>query len=225
MRFILPLLVLATFGPLALTQAQTAPHDHEKTPAKSEESNSDYFWRKSDEAFHAGDYERAVGCHRAIVALDPTDVESYSVASWLLWSMGKGAEAVGFIERGLKANPKSPEMWDAAGQHFDLQKRFADSQNAYAKAVELSGKDAPQMLRRRYAHAAQHAGDLNTSIAVWRALVTDFPNEAVNKSNLARVEKAQKEAAATPTSTAMLGGAGLLAALALRAAPAGRKTL
>lgn len=172
---------------------------HESSPEEtpSTETTLDYFWRKSDEAFHAGDYPRAVRLHRAIVALDPHDVESYSVAAWLLWSMGENAAAISHIERGVGANPENWEMWDAAGQHYDLQKRAEPSlssraKEAYARAVQLLPSDADQneekMLRRRLAHAAEKADDLPLSLSTWRELVRDFPDDAVHKNNLKRVE-------------------------------------
>jgi tetratricopeptide (TPR) repeat protein len=196
MRSLPLLLALALVVPAVADPAKTpAPqppavegHEHDTVDPK-DETTVDYLWRKSDEAFHNGDYNRAVGLHKAIVVLAPDDVESYSVAAWLLWSMERGPEAMAFIQRGLDANPNDPEMWDAAGQHYDLQKKLPEAQKAYAKAVELSGKDAPQLLRRRYAHAAEHAGDWATSLTVWQALVKDYPNEAVNRNNLARVQK------------------------------------
>ena len=194
--------------------AQEAPHDHaghdhaghdhaghdHKAPAsgsarggaRANESNLDYLWRKSDEAFHKGDYERAVGLHRAIVALDPGDVQSWSVAAWLIWSMGRGEAAVAHIDRGLKANASSWEMWSEAAQHFDLQKIAPRSLEAYKRSVELQPAEADksdaQMLRRRLAHSAERAGDLALSAQTWRELVRLFPDEAVNKNNLARVE-------------------------------------
>ena len=163
-------------------------HDHGGASTANQGTLTDYLWRKSDDAFHAGDFPRAVELHRAIVTLDPTDSESFGVGAWLLWSLGKRAEADAFIAQGLKANPKDPEMWNVAAQQYDLEKDFTASQKAYGQAVELSGDKADQMLRRRYAHASEHAGDLNASLQTWRALVKDFPGEAVNKSNLARVE-------------------------------------
>ena len=163
-------------------------HDHAGGPKINEGSLTDYLWRRSDVAFHAGDFARAVEIHRAIVTIDPTDVESYSVGAWLLWSLGRGDDADAFIALGLKNNPDDPEMWDAAGSQYALQKQFAQERDAYGKAVELAGKDADQMLRRRYAHANEHAGDLAGSAQVWRGLVKDFPGETVNQNNLTRVE-------------------------------------
>ncbi|MDQ3815344.1 MAG: tetratricopeptide repeat protein [Armatimonadota bacterium] len=163
-------------------------------PNPREETNVEYFWRKSDEAFHLGDYERAIGLHKAIVALDPGDVESYGVGAWLLWSLGRGDEAVEFIGRGLKANPDDWEMWNEAGVQYDFQKRLREAQEAYAQALQLMPKEEnSQMLRRRLAHAAEKAGDFKMAVETWRALANDFPNEVVNKNNLARVERLQKE--------------------------------
>lgn len=195
--------VLKVLGVLALgatpVAAQTpdkhnhAPgdgHDHKPKIAARDETNTTYFWRKSDEAFHDGDYERAVNLHRAIVALDPGDVESFSVASWLLWSMDKPQDATNFIARGLTANPESWEMWNAAAQHYDLRKMKPEAKAAYVRALSLIPKDEDsQMLRRRLAHAAERDGDVTLSLQTWRDLARDFPNEPVNHNNLARVEK------------------------------------
>jgi tetratricopeptide (TPR) repeat protein len=167
-------------------------HDRPAQADPAKETNVDYFWRKSDEAFHAGDYERAVSMHRAIVALAPGDVQSYGVASWLLWSLGKGEEARAFIARGLKANPQNWDMWHEAGQHYELQKLSSEALEAYKKALALMPQDTPatdaQMARRRLAHSAERGGDLPLSVQTWRDLVRDFPQEVVNKNNLARVE-------------------------------------
>jgi tetratricopeptide (TPR) repeat protein len=190
------LILISVFSLSAALGAPCAQAHLEKPDAKpfgGGESNSDYFMRMSDEAFHAGDYDRAVLLHKARVAIDPEAVDSFGIAAWLLWSQGKGGEAVAFIDRGLELNPNDWNMWDEAGQHFDLQKKFDRSAQSYKRAVELVPADEPsQMLRRRYAHAAEKSGDLATSANVWRALVKDYPDQAVNKNNLMRVENLQK---------------------------------
>ena len=184
--------------------------DHAGGSKINEGSLTDYLWRRSDVAFHAGDFARAVELHRAIVAIDPTDVESYSVGAWLLWSLERGDEATAFIALGLKNNPDNPDMWEAAGDQYGLQKQFARERDAFGKAVELAGADAGQMLRRRYAHASEHTGDLAGSAQVWRDLVQDFPNEAVNKNNLARVEDEMKtKGAPAPAPAQTMGFVGL----------------
>lgn len=190
---ILPLLCAPT-----LAQPGHEGHDHgagEHAPssaARAEESNVDFFWRKSDEAFHKGDYERAIGWHRAIVALAPDDTRSWSVASWLMWSLGRGEDATAWIDRGLKQNPNSWEMWNEAAQQAELQKLAPRALEAYKHALQLlpaeADKQDAQMLRRRLAHAAERGGELELSAQTWRGLVRDYPSEVVNKNNLARVE-------------------------------------
>lgn len=175
--------------PSTMPDAAGVTHLHADGKPDRDETLVDYFWRKSDEAFHEGDYERAIGLHKAIVALTPDDVESYSVAAWLMWSLGRGDDAVQWLHKGIAANPNNWEMWDAAGQNYDLQKKFTDAEDAYGHAVQLITKeDDSQMLRRRYAHAAEKAGDIAASQRTWQDLVRDFPAEVVNKNNLQRVE-------------------------------------
>lgn len=205
-----PLLLLAVV-PFSLALAAPAPTKAKpkvapKKPAKklTKEQIVDALWKQSDVKFHAGDYPGAVALHRKIVALEPTDTESYSVASWLLWSLGKKDDAMQFIQKGLSANPKNAEMWDDAGQHYNLQKLPIKAEIAFGKAVGLSGKKADKMLRRRYAHAAQDAGHLGKSAQIWRALVADFPSDAVHKNNLARVENMLSESQRGPTQSAAL---------------------
>ena len=169
------------------------------------ESNVDYFWRKSDEAFHAGDYPRAVQLHRAIVALDPSDVDSYGVAAWLLWSMGKTQDADNFLGVGLKANPKNSDMWDTAAQQYDLEKELPAAEDAYTKAVALGDPklcNDNDMLRRRLAHALEHNGHLPEAQGVWEGLVKDYPADPVAAHNLDRVKR---EIAAGATRTDALG--------------------
>lgn len=199
MMRILPLLLLVAV-PLSLAtgapQSPAKPKVTKKKTAKKPLTKTqivDSLWQQSDARFHAGDYMGAVALHRKIVALEPTDVESYSVASWLLWSLGKREDALVFLQNGLNKNPKNPEMWDAAGQHYNLQKLPQKAEIAFGKAVDMSGKKAGKMLRRRYAHAAQNAGHLGKSLTIWRALVADFPGDAVHKNNLARVQRALAE--------------------------------
>jgi len=217
-------------GVLAFSAGAQTPHDeadgadhsgHDHTrPAKNpaDETQVDKFWRLSDEAFHDGDYPRAIHFHKAIVLLDPHDTESYGNAAWLMWSLGQKTEALAHIARGLKANPTDSEMWDVAGQQYDLQKKetpalAVKAKEAFASAVKFlpegADKESAQMLRRRLAHAAEKAGDIKLSIATWRQLVADFPEDVVNKNNLARVENLRK----TKTKTAMLsvaaGSAGI----------------
>lgn len=198
---------LAFFALLSVAWAQPAPtaddghnhapgdgHNHSEVPkpsASPREANLDFFWRKSDEAFHAGNYPLALEWHRNIQYLDPQDVESYGIAAWLSWSLGRPETAHQFLKSGLQNNPRDPEMWDTNGQQQDLEKNYAQSFKSYKKAVALAGKNAPELLRRRLAHAGEKAGQRALALKTWRALVRDFPDSPVNANNLKRLEAAK----------------------------------
>lgn len=167
-----------------------------KAKAKAKDplnASLDFLWEQSDEAFHKGDYPTAIKIHRAIVTLDPTDTESFGVGAWLLWSLGQKADARAFIQQGLTANPKTAEMWNVAAQHYDLEKSFSDAKRAYVQAVTLSNGKADEMLRRRLAHSAEHAGDLDLALQTWTELARDFPASVVTKNNLARVKELKEK--------------------------------
>jgi tetratricopeptide (TPR) repeat protein len=195
------------------TLAQTA-HQHDSSKAVNKATNA--LWAQSDKAFHDGDYERAILCHKKIVAIDPHDVQSFGVAAWLMWSLGKKTDALAHIAQGLKENPNDWEMWDEAGQHYQLQAGMRDpnptlqqkAKDSFARAVALLPKDTDkneaQMLRRRLAHVAEHVHDYDLALATWKKLVEDYPDEAVNKNNLARLERelAEKNRAQIHTATA-----------------------
>ena len=70
-------------------------------------------------------------------------------------------------------------------------------------------KNDAQMLRRRLAHAAEKAGNLPLSIFTWRKLVADFPEDAVNKNNLARVENLRHKKTKTAMLSVAAGSAGI----------------
>ncbi len=216
MKLLLPILVALPFATsfAAPVQPEVAPpppqvnapdhghdHDHPHAPAAPSDKpkdplndSLDFLWEQSDEAFHKGDYPTAVKIHRAIVTLDSSDTESFGVGAWLLWSMNQKTEARAFVQQGLSANPKNAEMWSVAGQHYDLERAFPDAKSAYLQAVELSAGKADEMLRRRLAHAAQHAGDLDLSFQTWTDLARDFPSSVVIKNNLARVQGLKEKA-------------------------------
>lgn len=211
------LAVFCAFAPLREIQAQDhdhdhdhngQAHDHDHAPEKRKgNSVTDKLWVLSDKAFHDGDYPKAILYHRQIVELDPKDIQSFSVAAWLMWSLGQNQVALKHIERGLKVNGNHWEMWDEAGQHYQLQagRDLASplvprAKEAFMRSVQLLPADADKneamMLRRRLAHAADKADDLELSLATWKKLVEDYPDDVVNKNNMARVERklAEKQA-------------------------------
>jgi tetratricopeptide (TPR) repeat protein len=74
---------------------------------KRNEELANYFWLKADAAFEKGDYDRAIALYKAVMAIEPDNVQAYSNAAWLTWSVGRGEEATAMLQRGTQANPKT----------------------------------------------------------------------------------------------------------------------
>ena len=53
----------------------------------------------SDEYFHTGQWDKSVAALERIIQLDPTQIDAYATAAWLLSSSGKMQEALTYNER------------------------------------------------------------------------------------------------------------------------------
>ncbi|HVF85628.1 MAG TPA: tetratricopeptide repeat protein [Abditibacteriaceae bacterium] len=210
--------VVGSFGVVSCAMAAPA-HEHPKTTTKAaprtaaksstrkakpvvaakkkslKEQKLDKLREESDAAYHKGDYPGAIAKFKAIVALDPTDYDSFGTGAWLLWSLGRGDEATAFMRRGVAANPRNWEMWEEAGNHFMLRKILPDAQRCFARAAQLAPKKAnTRILRHRWALTAERNGDLPTARRVWQSVVRIYPTDASAARKLKQVEAKMNEA-------------------------------
>lgn len=159
-------------------------------------------WIEADEAFHSGDYPRAIVKFRAITVIAPTDVEAYGVGAWLMWSVGNGDEATAFMRRAVANDAQNWEMWAEAGDHFTVRKILPlETQQFYARALALAPKDADTRLtRHRLAFAAETNGDFATAQRVWNEVAQEFSNDNV-AARKSRELQARGESKTATTST------------------------
>ena len=164
-----------------------------QTEKSAQEQWLDKLWRESDEAFHKGDFPLAVEKFKAIVVLDPDDVEAFSTGAWLMWSLGNGDEASAFMRRGVQLSPNDGDMWEAAADHFDQRKVFApEVLRDYQKALELAPSDKnTRLLRHRVAIAAQIVGDLELAQQVWTEVVKLYPDDVTAARRLQLLKEGQ----------------------------------
>ena len=162
--------------------------EYDGPPFGADETNSDFFLRKSDEAFHAGDYERAVLLNRARVAIDPEAVDSFGVGAWLLWSMGEVSAADWLLEYGLKRSPKQGIFYNNIGQHLFRTKRYPESRGYLEKAVKLREGVPPvawSTLGRIYTNEGRHAD----AVVIFRDQTRRFPGFPAAAKNLKQAEE------------------------------------
>ncbi len=192
---LIALCVVASFSsPPAASHEEIADTSSTRNASKDKESARDLWldelYRESDAAFHKGNFPLAIEKFKAIVVLDPDDVEAFSTGAWLMWSIGNGDEATAFMRRGVQLSPQDGAMWEAAADHFDERKVLPQEVlSDYQKALQLAPKEKDtRLLRHRVAIAAQITGDLNLAQQVWTNVLKDYPNDTVAADKLQQLK-------------------------------------
>lgn len=126
-------------------------------------------WTKADEYFHDGHYEKAVHLQDRIIQLDPSDLEAYTVAAWLIWSLGREPEARRYLERCIAANPTAWASHHELGLHlFERLGQATEALPHLLRATTLPS--APDLVHRTLAHAYYFAEQPSLAVAVWQRL-------------------------------------------------------
>jgi tetratricopeptide (TPR) repeat protein len=152
----------------------------------------DHWFELADEAFGNGDYESAIVYHRGVVALDPTYDDSYQLAAWLLWSLGRANEGHEMLDRGIAANPNSAYLWNEVGKQYELESIYEKAAPAFKRSLELDPllnvpKERTSLLKR-YANALEKLGDASGALGVWEILLRENPGVGVIINNYNRVK-------------------------------------
>ncbi|MCC7493815.1 MAG: hypothetical protein IT204_15780 [Fimbriimonadaceae bacterium] len=142
-------------------------------------------WEKSDEYFHNGQYAVCVRYCARLVELQPDNIEAYSVAAWLTWSLGDEPGGRRWLERCVQANPRHWEAHFNLGQHWLDRRGDAPRALPYLeRAVNLPGITQPAL--RLLAHAYVTAEQPGRAVAWWETLRRkDLSPSGLIASNLA----------------------------------------
>jgi Tfp pilus assembly protein PilF len=186
--------VILLLSPLTLWAA-TAPADEigpvpaaqaEQRVSKARDLLTDTLWMGTEPYWHTGQWDDCVRICRQIVEVDPHFVEAYTCAAWMLWSEEKDAEAIELFNACIKANPDSWEVYHDFGTFYMARHKYNEAAEMYRKAV---ARGSPQMHQHMLPGALELAGRKQEALAEWRALLKRFPDDAVAKSKIARLEK------------------------------------
>ena len=175
-------------------------HSHQKPRASKLQTRADVLWQQADDAFHKGDYEAAIARYRELLKIEPDNVDAYSNAAWLTWSLGRGDEAAKLMRTATQRNPRLSSAWYAAGEHFDLQKREPKAAHVfYERALSLKPKGHARWLNlRRLAFAAEKTGHIPRAIQVWTRTLIEYPSDAIARRKLTQLRaRNATDAAAT----------------------------
>ncbi len=83
------------------------------------------------------------------------------------------------VEQRVKDNPEDIKSWKMLGKSYAVQKRYADSANAYARAVALDSNDVQLLMN--YTDAVMDSGDIeqiNSARQVFTQLIKTNPGNA-----------------------------------------------
>jgi tetratricopeptide (TPR) repeat protein len=153
----------------------------------------DALWLKTDEYWHAGNPAPAIDICRMVIELDPHFVEAYSVGAWVALSLPEPREndALQFYQQGIARNPQSYELLHEFGfQYYMLRKHDLQAALPYLKRAAELAPTAP--IKHTYAHALAQAGKPQEAAAEWLKILTQFPNDAVARKELAKLQAAGK---------------------------------
>lgn len=187
MRYVITIALL-----LMLSTPIWAETDAAKIPPKSIETIAGTLGKltellneESDNFFHQGNYDRAIAALQMVTDLDPTDVQAYGDAAWLMDSRGRKADAIAMLSKGISANPDTYEIFADLGHLYYDDKNYSQAALYFAQAA--ARPDCPEILWHMLAHSYERSGDLKKSIETWQHALTLEPGDAVVTSNLKRV--------------------------------------
>ena len=140
---------------------------------------------QADHYFHSGQWRQAVAMLDRQIELNPTDIDPYSSAAWLLWSNGRLDEAMHYYDRMIAASPADQEGYFIIGTYYyQFRRQYAEALTWYAQALD-HGLKSPK--RHMYGHTLEHLGRTADALAFWQKLHTEDPHDAVATREVERL--------------------------------------
>ncbi len=139
---------------------------------------------EADQWYHNGDYRQCVRSNEAGLLLDPLWTELYANSGYLLWSLGRPAEALGAYSRGAQAVPDDWRTHFDLGYHYVLIHRYESAAAALGKARELG---CPPTQAHTHAHALEKAGRLPEALQAWREIAETEPDSPLPPHHIGRL--------------------------------------
>jgi len=202
------LLILLLAG---IPVAASAPADKNETAAQQAkaavERAVDFFMEvltaRIDQYWHIGDYENCVRLLRLQMELDPSWVESYDGAGWLLWSMERFEEAEAVYKQGIANNPDNYRLYFELGHMYFrtakpsiYKKSGEESRQLFEKATEqlylAVQHPCPPDVNRLLAHTLHILGRYEEERAVLEDVLKKNPTDAIALRDLKRLEEMGK---------------------------------
>lgn len=162
----------------------------ERQVAEARDFLANLLWDGTEQYWHSGRWDEAIRLCRQIVQIDPTFVEAYNGAAWMLWSMDRDEEAIELYQAGVAANPNSYEIYHDFGMYYFHRQKWEQAAEQFRKSVEAS---APMYFQHMLPNSLERGGRLEEALAEWRALLERFPDDPIAKRHIEALEEKQGE--------------------------------
>lgn len=136
-----------------------------------------------------GEFARAEGIARAMVASFPGHVDAMQLLGVILAQSGRCDEAAGLLETCLAHRPQDPAVLTNLGEVRRMQGRYEDAVSLHRRAISL----APRFAEAHYnlGVALKHAGDDEAAVEAYRRTLSLRPDHGKARFNLANALKEQ----------------------------------
>lgn len=169
--------LLAQTSPLTVDAARSSADDAVQLLVRLHEEIADQY-------FHSADWPKAVATLDQVITLEPTGIDAYASAAWLLWSSGKDDLAMDYYQRMIAANPTDPEGYFVVGSMFFSRRRYAEALPWLEKAIAL-GLHPPKS--HLYGHALVYLGRTADALAFWQKQLADNPTDEVARREIPKL--------------------------------------
>jgi eukaryotic-like serine/threonine-protein kinase len=150
-----------------------------------------YYWVNQnvlgDAYYQLGNYPKALEAFQQVTVLEPDISVGYENVGNIYVQQGKFQEAVPYIQKALQIEPNSSSYLNLGTAYFFL-KQYANSTEAYEKAVELNPNDTLTLVNLADSYHA--AGQQDKARATYeRAIAAGFKELQTNPQNAAVMDQ------------------------------------
>ena len=131
--------------------------------------------------FHTGEWNKTVAALERVIALNPSDINAYANAAWLLWSSGNTDAAIALYQRMVEKNPYSSEAYYVYGSYHYFRQQWKEALPLLEQAVKL-GVAAPK--NHLYGHCLEKLERKPDALTFWRQLLAADPKDEVAKKQI-----------------------------------------
>ncbi|MFQ3549359.1 MAG: hypothetical protein SNJ70_06375 [Armatimonadota bacterium] len=145
----------------------------------------DRLYEQNDRIWHAGEHARNIIVLRLITELDPTDVDAYDNAAWLLQSDLRDDEAEILLIKSSEINNSEPDPFFYLGYFYYMHERFEEALTNLE--IANSYQNIPPFYRSLLAHAYELAGYNYTALSIWCLIKLNDPSNTLADAHITRI--------------------------------------